>query len=184
MNLNGGYIMLDLDDTSGLLDRVKKVYDSGKPLIVKYGDRLQFANFAKRASTSSNFDITLSNNTRLNIHYFSGALTEMTVVNTTKYKHIIAFTIGSGSDTRKFIFDILSNESRAQTSVQTTIQFLKSAGYESEDTATLCLSTGGYAHVYATLSGSTYTLHYKVNGADPYYTVTNGTFISDTVVNL
>ena len=184
MNLNGGYIMLDCDDTSGLLDRVKKVYDSGKPLIVKYNDRLQFANFAKRASISANYDITLSDNTKLDIHYFSGALTEMTVLNTKKYKHIIAFTISSGGSTLKFIFDILSNESRVQTSVQNAIQFLKSAGYESEDTATLCLCGDAYAQVYVTVSGSTFTLHYKVAGATTFTTATNGTFISDTVKNL
>lgn len=184
MNLNGGYIMLDLDDTSGLLDRVKKVYDSGKPLVVKYNDRLQFANFAKRASTSSNYQITLSDNTKLDIHYFSGQLTELIVVNPTKYRHFISFTIPSGSGTLKFVFDYLSTSDRVNASVQSAIQSLKATGCDSVDTATLCVCGDTYAQIYATISGSTYTLHYKVAGTTTFATVTNGTFVSDEVVEI
>lgn len=185
MNLNGGYIMLDLDDTSNLLDRVKEVYDSGKPLVVKYGDRLQFANFAKRASSNSNFDITLSDNTKLDIHYYSGALTESVVVSTIKYRHLIAFTVSQGSNTYKVVLDIVNTNSSKITSVPNAIKALKDAGYDSLDTVTLCAFGDGYAQVYATLQGtSTYQLWFKINGVAPFYTATTGTFASDNVYNV
>lgn len=185
MNLNGGYIMLDLDDTSGLLDRVKKVYDSGKPLVVKYDGRLQFANFAKRATSTSNFDITLSDNTKLDIHYNSGALVIGVVTQATKYRHLSAFTITEGGvNERKLITEVISNSSTKYTNVTTILAGLYNAGYKSETTMTLCLYDGNYAQVYVTSSGSGYTLHYKPSGATGFTTVSGGTFVSDNVTEI
>lgn len=185
MNLNGGYIMLDLDDTSNLLNRVKTVYDSGKPLIVKYNDRLQFANFAKRATSTSNFDITLSDNTKLDIHYGSGALVIGVVTQATKYRHLSTFTITEGGiNQRKLIVEVISNSSTKYNNITGVLAGLYNAGYKSENTMTLCLYEDNYAQIYVTQSGSGYTLHYKPSGATAFTTVTSGTFVNDEVVEI
>ena len=67
MNLNGGYVMIDLDNSKDLLERTKQAYESRKPLIVRYNGRLEFATFEERTSFTSNYSIALSNNTLLSI---------------------------------------------------------------------------------------------------------------------
>lgn len=190
MNLNGGYIMLDLDDTNGLLDRVKKVYDSGKPLMVKYGDRLQFANFAKRTSVSSNYDITLSDNTLLDIHYFSGQLTEKVFIDIKKYRHTVVLSFSISSTTHKISFETyLTSNSTAFISSLQAMQALYNNKHISADSAYIVNDTAsGFASVYAEFLtvGGTYKLHVKPSGASSYTDLAgaNVTLVSDEVTTI
>ena len=190
MNLNGGYVMLDLDDTSNLLNRVKAVYDSGKPLVVKYGDRLQFANFAKRASASSNYDITLSNNTLLDIHYFSGQLTENVFINTTKYRHTVVLSFSISSTTHKISFETYSSgASTAFISGLDALRALYNSKHISADSAYIVNDTvSGFASVYAEFLqvGGTFKLHVKLSGASSYTDLAGGNvaLVSDEVTTI
>ena len=107
MKLNGGYVMIDLDNSKDLLERTKQVYESCKPLIVRYNGRLEFATFEERTSFTSDYRITLSNNTLLSIHYFTGTLTVLNVVKPV-VRHTIVLSFSIGSTTHKISFEIIS----------------------------------------------------------------------------
>ena len=77
MNLNGGYVMIDLDNSKDLLERTKQAYESCKPLIVRYNGRLEFATFKERTSSISDYQVALSNNTLLSIHYYLGNMNQL-----------------------------------------------------------------------------------------------------------
>lgn len=188
MNLIGGYIMLDLDDTSDLLNRVKKVYATGKPLVVKYKDRLQFADFVERASSSADFKITLSDNTLLSIHYFSGALSQTTTILPVK-RHTIVLSLSISTTTHKISFELLSTSPHAYSSTANLLQAIYNAKHIAEESGLLVNdNVSGFSNIYTEflVVGGTYRLHVKPSGASTYteLTATNITLVSDEVTTI
>lgn len=173
MNLNGGYTMLDLDNTSGLVDRASKAYDSGKPLIIKKDDRLQFANFIKRVSTSSNYQITLSDNTRIDIHAFNGTVTYNVVAPIYRHNIFITGTMGV-SRTISFSYYDTSATPVASTNIS-ILEKLASRGHDTANTSALLSdSATQFANVYITKGTvGNLILHIKPNGATQWTEVTN-----------
>ena len=172
MNLNGGYIMLDLDDTSNLLARVQAVFASGKPLIIKKDDKMQFADYSRESGTSGDYIITISNNTRYSIHQFAGTLSEQAVVPI--YTHYVAVT-GTMGVSRTIMLEYKSIRETPETSALAVFQkALIARNYNSAPSSVLVSdSVSQFANVYITVSGSTTKLYIKTNGATQWTEVTN-----------
>lgn len=184
MNLIGGYIMLDLDDTSDLLNRVKKVFAIGKPLIIKKDNKLQFADYSRESGTSGDYLITISNNIKYSIHQFSGSLSEVAV--TPIYTHYVAVT-GTMGVSRTIMLEYKSNsETPLTTAISVFQRAIQSRSYSSETRSLLVSdSVTQFSNVYVTVSGSTTTLHIKPNGATQWTEVTNfNGFIVDDKVSI
>lgn len=185
MNLNGGYIMLDLDDTSNLLVRTQAVFESDKPTIIKKDNVMYYA--VKYRDTYNDYCFALSSNKMFSIGRFSGQLAEKIVLDTKKYRHIGTFSFLSSGVTQKVTIELINTHPNAYTTGASIISALKNDGFDSENSMKLCVYSGNYAQVYATVSSSNAsTLHYKPSGATEFSTIAgaNTTFVSDKVVEI
>ena len=182
MNLNGGYVMIDLDNSKDLLERTKQAYESCKPLIVRYNGRLDFANFMMRTSITSDYRITLSNNTLLSIHYFTGALTELNVVKPV-VRHTIVLSFSIGSTTHKISFEIISTtQDTPYISSANVVREIYNNKHVAQESSLLVNDIiGGYANVYAVENNGTFNLYAKPSGSSSYTKLSGITLVSDEV---
>ena len=182
MNLNGGYVMIDLDNSKDLLERTKQAYESRKPLIVRYNGRLDFACFKERTSSTSDYSIALSNNTLLSVHYFTGALTALNVVNPV-IRHTIVLSFSIGSTLHKISFEINSTtQDTPYISSANVIQKIYNNKHVAQESSLLVSDIiGGYANVYAVLNNGAFNLYVKPSGTSSYTKITGATLVSDEV---
>ena len=182
MNLNGGYVMIDLDNSKDLLERTKQAYESRKPLIVRYNGRLDFACFEERTSSTSNYSIALSNNTLLSVHYFSGALIALNVVNPV-IRHTIVLSFSIGSTTHKISFEIYSTTQSTQyISSANVIKAIYNKKHVAQESSLLVSDIiGGYANVYAVENNGVFNLYAKPSGSSSYTKLTGVTLVSDEI---
>ena len=182
MNLNGGYVMIDLDVSKDLLERTKQAYESRKPLIVRYNGRLDFATFMMRTSSISDYSIALSNNTLLSINYFTGALTELYVVKPV-VRHTIVLSFSIGSTTHKISFEINSTtQDTSYISSANVVQAIYNNKHVAQESSLLVNDIiGGYANVYAVLNNGVFNLYVKPSGTSSYTKVTGVTLVSDEI---
>lgn len=182
MNLNGGYVMIDLDNSKDLLERTKQVYESCKPLIVRYNGRLEFATFEERTSFTSDYRITLSNNTLLSIHYFTGELTKLNVVKPV-VRHTIVLSFSIGSTTHKISFEIISTtQDTPYISSANVVQEIYNNKHVAQESSLLVNDIiGGYANVYAVENNGVFNLYAKPSGSSSYTKLTGITLVSDEV---
>lgn len=182
MNLNGGYVMIDLDNSKDLLERTQQAYDSRKPLIVRYNGRLDFATFKERTSSISDYQVALSNNTLLSIHNFTGALTVLDVVKPV-VRHTIVLSFSIGSTIHKISFEIYST---TQDTPYTSSSNVALAIYNNKHVAqesSLLVSDiiGGYANVYAVENNGVFDLYAKPSGTSNYTKLTGVKLVSDEI---
>ena len=182
MNLNGGYVMIDLDNSKDLLERTKQAYESCKPLIVRYNGRLDFATFKERASSTSDYQVALSNNTLLSIHYFTGTLTKLNVVKPV-VRHTIVLSFSIGSTTHKISFEIISTtQDTPYISSANVVQEIYSNKHVTKESSLLVNDIiGGYANVYAVENNGVFNLYVKPSGSSSYTKLTDITLVSDEV---
>ena len=182
MNLNGGYVMIDLDNSKDLLERTKQAYESRKPLIVRYNGRLDFACFKERTSITSDYSIALSNNTLLSVHYFTGALTQLNVVNPV-IRHTIVLSFSISSTLHKISFEIYSTtQSEPYISSSNVIQAIYNKKHVAKESSLLVSDiVGGYANVYAVENNGVFDLYAKPSGSSSYTKLTGVTLVSDEV---
>ena len=182
MNLNGGYVMIDLDNSKDLLERTKQAYESRKPLIVRYNGRLDFACFKERTSITSDYMITLSNNTLLSIHNFTGALTLLNVVKPV-VRHTIVLSFSIGSTLHKISFEIYSTTQDTQfVSSANVIQAIYNKKHVAQESSLLVSDIiGGYANVYAVENNGVFNLYVKPSGTSSYTKITGETLVSDEI---
>lgn len=182
MNLNGGYVMIDLDNSKDLLERTQQAYESRKPLIVRYNGRLEFACFKERTSTTSDYSIALSNNILLSVHAFTGALTELNVVKPV-VRHTIVLSFSISSTMHKISFEIYSTtQSEPYISGANVIQEIYNNKHASQESSLLVNDIiGGYANVYAVLNNGVFNLYVKPSGTSNYTKVTGVELVSDEV---
>ena len=174
--------MLDLDDSKDLLERTKQAYESRKPLIVRYNGRLEFACFKERTSSTSNYSIALSNNTLLSVHYFSGSLTALNVVNPV-IKHTIILSFSISSTLHKISFEIYSTtQTEPYITGTNVVQAIYNKKHVAQESSLLVSDIiGGYANVYAVLNNGTFNLYVKPSGTSSYTKITGVTLVSDEV---
>ena len=182
MNLNGGYVMIDLDNTKDLLERTKQAYESRKPLIVRYNGRLDFAAFKERTSSISDYQVALSNNTLLSIHYFTGALTVLNVVKPV-VRHTIVLSFSIGSTTHKISFEITSTtQDTPYISSANVVQEIYSNKHVTQESSLLVNDIiGGYANIYAVENNGVFNLYAKPSGSSSYTKLSGITLVSDEV---
>ena len=182
MNLNGGYVMIDLDNTKDLLERTKQAYESRKPLIVRYNGRLDFAAFKERTSSISDYQVALSNNTLLSIHYFTGTLTALNVVKPV-VRHTIVLSFSIGSTTHKISFEIISTtQDTPYISSANVVQEIYNNKHVTQESSLLVNDIiGGYANVYAVENNGVFNLYAKPSGSSSYTKLTGVTLVSDEV---
>ena len=182
MNLNGGYVMIDLDNSKDLLERTKQAYESRKPLIVRYNGRLDFACFKERTSSTSDYSIALSNNTLLSVHYFSGSLLAFNVVNPV-VRHTIVLSFSISTTTHKISFEILSTtQDTPYISSSNVTQAIYNNKHVAKESSLLVNDIiGGYANVYAVLNNGVFDLYAKPSGSSSYTKLTGVTLVSDEV---
>ena len=182
MNLNGGYVMVDLDNSKDLLERTKQAYESRKPLIVRYNGRLEFACFKERTSITSDYSIALSNNTLLSIHYFTGALTALNVVKPV-VRHTVVLSFSISSTLHKISFEINSTTQDAPyISSANAVQEIYNNKHVAQESSLLVSDIiGGYANVYAVLNNGTFNLYVKPSGTSSYTKITGVTLVSDEI---
>ena len=182
MNLNGGYVMIDLDNTKDLLERTKQAYESSKPLIVRYNGRLDFAAFKERTSSISDYQVALSNNTLLSIHYFTGALTMQNVVKPV-VRHTIVLSFSIGSTTHKISFEIISTtQDTPYISSANVVQEIYNNKHVTQESSLLVNDIiGGYANVYAVENNGVFNLYAKPSGSSSYTKLSGITLVSDEV---
>ena len=185
MNLNGGYVMIDLDNSKDLLERTKQAYESRKPLIVRYNTRLDFANFMMRTSITSDYRITLSNNTLLSIHFATGELTVLNVVKPV-VRHTIVLSFSIGSTTHKISFEIISTtQDTPYISSANVVQEIYNNKHVAQESSLLVNDIiGGYANVYAVENNGTFNLYAKPSGSSSYTKLTGITLVSDEVTTI
>ena len=182
MNLNGGYVMIDLDDSKDLLERTKQAYESRKPLIVRYNGRLDFAAFKERTSSISDYQVALSNNTLLSIHYFTGTLTVLNVVKPV-VRHTIVLSFSIGSTTHKISFEIISTtQDTPYISSANVVQEIYNNKHVTQESSLLVNDIiGGYANIYAVENNGVFNLYAKPSDASSYTKLTGITLVSDEV---
>lgn len=182
MNLNGGYVMIDLDNSKDLLERTKQAYESCKPLIVRYNARLEFATFKERTSITSDYSIALSNNTLLSVHSFTGALTVLNVVKPI-IRHTIVLSFSISSTMHKISFEIYSTtQSEPYISGANVIQEIYNNKHVAQESSLLVNDIiGGYANIYAVENNGVFNLYAKPSGASSYTKLTGITLVSDEV---
>ena len=182
MNLNGGYVMVDLDNSKDLLERTKQAYESRKPLIVRYNGRLDFATFMMRTSITSDYQVTLSNNTLLSIHAFTGALTVLNVVKPV-VRHTIVLSFSISTTTHKISFEILSTTQDTPyiSSANVAMDIYNNKHVAKESSLLVNDIVGGYANIYAVLNNGVFDLYAKPSGASSYTKLTGVTLVSDEV---
>ena len=182
MNLNGGYVMIDLDNSKDLLERTKQAYESRKPLIVRYNGRLDFAAFKERTSSISDYQVALSNNTLLSIHYFTGTLTALNVVKPV-VRHTIVLSFSIGSTTHKISFEIISTtQDTPYISSANVVQEIYNNKHVTQESSLLVNDiTGGYANIYAVENNGVFNLYTKPSGSSSYTKLTDITLVSDEV---
>ena len=182
MNLNGGYVMIDLDNPKDLLERTKQAYESRKPLIVRYNGRLDFACFMMRTSSISDYSIALSNNTLLSIHYFTGALTELNVVKPV-VRHTIVLSFSISTTTHKISFEIYSTTQDIPyiSSSNVALAIYNNKHVTKESSLLVSDIIGGYANVYAVENNGVFDLYAKPSGTSSFTKLTGVTLVSDEV---
>ena len=182
MNLNGGYVMIDLDNPKDLLERTKQAYESRKPLIVRYNGRLEFATFMMRTSITSDYSIALSNNTLLSVHSFTGALTELNVVKPV-IRHTIVLSFSISTTTHKISFEIYSTtQDTPYISASNVIQKIYNNKHVAQESSLLVNDIiGGYANVYAVENNGVFNLYVKPSGTSSYTKITGATLVSDEI---
>ena len=182
MNLNGGYVMIDLDNPKDLLERTKQAYESRKPLIVRYNGRLEFATFMMRTSITSDYRVALSNNTLLSIHSFTGALTELNVVKPV-VRHTIVLSFSISTTTHKISFEILSTTQDTPyiSSSNVAMDIYNNKHVAKESSLLVNDIIGGYANIYAVENNGVFDLYAKPSGASSYTKLTGVTLVSDEV---
>ena len=182
MNLNGGYVMIDLDNSKDLLERTKQAYESRKPLIVRYNTRLDLANIMMSTSITSDYSKTLSNNTLLSIHFATGALTVLNVVKPV-VRHTIVLSFSIGSTTHKISFEIISTtQDTPYISSANVVQEIYNNKHVAQESSLLVNDIiGGYANVYAVENNGTFNLYAKPSGSSSYTKLTGITLVSDEV---
>ena len=182
MNLNGGYVMIDLDNSKDLLERTQQAYESRKSLIVRYNGRLDFATFEERTSNTSSYQIALSNNTLLSIHAFTGALTKLNVVKPV-VRHTIVLSFSIGSTTHKISFEINSTTQDTPyiSSANVAMDIYNNKHVTKESSLLVSDIIGGYANVYAVLNNGVFDLYAKPSGSSSYTKLTGITLVSDEV---
>ena len=182
MNLNGGYVMIDLDNSKDLLERTKQAYESCKPLIIRYNGRLEFATFKERTSSISDYQVALSNNTLLSVHYFTGTLTALNVVKPV-VRHTIVLSFSIGSTIHKISFEIYSTTQDTQyVSSTNVIQEIYNKKHVAQESSLLVNDIiGGYANVYAVENNGVFNLYAKPSGTSNYTKLTGITLVSDEI---
>lgn len=182
MNLNGGYVMIDLDNSKDLLERTKQAYESRKPLIVRYNGRLDFACFQERTSSTSDYSIALSNNTLLSVHYFSGSLLAFNVVNPV-IRHTIVLSFSISTTAHKISFEIISTtRDTPYISSANVVQAIYNNKHVAQESSLLVNDIiGGYANVYAVENNGVFNLYVKPSGTSSYTKVTGAKLVSDEV---
>ena len=182
MNLNGGYVMIDLDNSKDLLERTKQAYESRKPLIVRYNGRLDFATFKERTSSTSSYSIALSDNTLLSIHFATGALTVLNVVKPV-VRHTIVLSFSIGSTIHKISFEIHSTTQDTPyiSSANVAMGIYNNKHVAQESSLLVSDIIGGYANVYSVLNNGTFNLYAKPSGSSSYTKLTGITLVSDEV---
>lgn len=182
MNLNGGYVMLDLDNSKDLLERTKQAYESRKPIIIRYNGRLEFATFTERTYNTASYQIALSNNTLLSVHYFTGALTQLNVIKPV-VRHTIVLSFSIGSTIHKISFEIYSTtQDTSYISSANVIQKIYNNKHVAQESSLLVNDIiGGYANVYAVENNGTFNLYCKPSGTSSYTKLTGITLVSDEV---
>ena len=182
MNLNGGYVMIDLDNSKDLLERTKQAYESCKPLIVRYNGRLEFAVFKERTSSISDYQVALSNNTLLSIHYFTGTLTVLNVVKSV-VRHTIVLNFSIGSTAHNISFEIISTtQDTPYISSANVVQEIYNNKHVTKESSLLVNDIiGGYANVYAVENNGVFNLYAKPSGSSSYTKLTGITLVSDEV---
>ena len=185
MNLNGGYVMIDLDNSKDLLERTKQTYESHKPLIVRYNGRLDFATFTERTSSISDYQVALSNNTLLSIHGFTGALTELYVVKPV-VRHTIVLSFSISTTTHKISFEILSTtQDTSYISSANVVQAIYNNKHIAQESSLLVNDIiGGYANVYAVENNGVFNLYVKPSGTSSYTKITGATLVSDEITTV
>ena len=182
MNLNGGYVMIDLDNSKDLLERTKQAYESRKPLIVRYNGRLEFATFEERTYNTASYQIALSNNTLLSVHYFTGTLTALNVVKPV-VRHTIVLSFSIGSTIHKISFEIHSTTQDTPyiSSSNVALDIYNNKHVAKESSLLVSDIIGGYANVYAVLNNGVFDLYAKPSGTSNYTKLTGVTLVSDEV---
>ena len=185
MNLNGGYVMIDLDNPKDLLERTKQAYESRKPLIVRYNGRLEFATFTERTSITSDYQVTLSNNTLLSIHAFTGALTVLNVVKPV-VRHTIILSFSISTTTHKISFETYSTtQDIPYISSANVVQAIYNNKHASQESSLLVNDIiGGYANIYSVENNGVFNLYAKPSGASSYTKLTGIKLVSDEVTKV
>ena len=183
MNLNGGYIMLDLDDTASLnQNNINTILNSGKPLMVLKDGKASFATLDY--SGGSIAYICLSNDVKYEVNVFSHSVSVSNVTLKT-YRHIGVFKYTIGSTEHTFTCVIENTTTVEQSSVPNIFQAIYNGGFKSKDNSMLITdSVAGVALVYVTLGNTVFEAHIKPLGENTYSATTNGTFVSDTMVKI
>ncbi len=184
MNLNGGYIMLDLDDTASLnQDKINTILNSGKPLMILKDGKASFATLDYSGGAIAY--ISLSNDIKYEVNVFAHTVSESTVI-LKSYRHIGVFKYTISNTEHTFTAVLEDNVSIASSSVNVIYQRMYNCGYRTVETAMLITdSVAGVALAYATLGDmGVYTLHVKPLGSTTYSTTTSGTFVSDEVTKI
>lgn len=180
-NLNGGYTMIDLDNTSGIYKKVENAYNSNKPVMV-YKDGQSF--YVKIEKSGTTYVLYASNGVIYNVASY-GVVT--TTYLTPKYRHNISISGTIAGSTRTLLFNLDDNNSSTY-SISSILSMISSKGYKTSDTPLLVTDTNSIAAlIYVSSSGvpPVNSLNTKPVGSTTYSTNAAGTLTAtDTVTTI
>lgn len=182
MSLNGGYIIIDLDNTTGtpLVNALASAYENGKPVIaIKDG----VANYCMLSKITNYYILNTNDNNVYKIFTFNGALT--TEKHIAQYKHILKFSgTFSGTD-RTIIVEITNRKPDAYSNANSALIGIGQFGHTNETKPKLVTDTTAICGLLYISGTSNKSANYKAMGADSFATVAATSLtVSDAVINL
>lgn len=180
--LNGGYSMINLDDTSTLKTQLEKAVASGKPIIA-YKDGV--GNYALVTSATNYYYIYLPNNKMYEFFTISSTLTQRDTLQK-KYRHIVSLSTVISGDTHVFAYDVINENSTAYASATKVqaIQALNVNGYVDANSPKLVGdSHSGTALAYVAIEGGSPKMYVKLPTQTTYtgYATSSMNFVGDSV---
>lgn len=183
--LNGGYVMINLDETSTLAKQLLTASESGKPVIAYIDGK---GNYAVIGSDTNFYYVYLPNNVMYSYNKLSGVLASgKNIVD--KYIHRIGLSFAISGTTHVVYVEIINTKEDAYTSTNKVqaIGAINTYGYASVDTPCLASdSADGFINIYVEFYQGSPRLYYKASGASAYAYVASSSinFNSDNVIKL
>lgn len=184
--LNGGYKMINLDETSNLYDEIKNAYESGKAILAYESGVANFVNVSK---SGSDFHIYFANGEEYGVAKYGTSVVVTKKPIYTRYRHIVKVsgTIGGTAKVLTVIIDTPDKDEITQSSKLLTdlLRWYKCNSATDGNVLLVADSSAIIASIYVTSSMGVYTLHTKAIGDNAYSDNLQTTLtVTDTVINL